>query len=93
VNHVFTLTGSCNVPSGAKAISANVTVTEPSAMGFVNVFTAGVPPPVTSIVNYVAGATRSNNALIRLNGTGQVAVRCAPSGSTHVVIDVNGYFQ
>jgi len=24
---------------------------------------------------------------------GQVAVHCGPSGTTHVVIDVNGYFE
>jgi hypothetical protein len=90
----FTITGgSCGVPSGATAVAANVTVVGPTSQGNVNVFPAGASPPQTAIVNYAAGATRGNNAIIPLNGSGQVAARCSPSGSTHVIIDVNGYFQ
>jgi hypothetical protein len=93
-NHTFTLTGgACGVPSGARAVAANVTVTQPSAPGNVNVFPASSPPPGTAIVNYGAGATRGNNAVVQLSAAGQVAVRCSPTGSTHVIIDVNGYFQ
>jgi hypothetical protein len=95
VNNVFTLTaGTCGVPSGASAVAANVTVTQPSAPGNLNVFRAGTAfPPPTAIVNYSAGATRANNAIIPLSPSGQVTVRCSPSGSAHVIIDVNGYFQ
>jgi hypothetical protein len=50
-------------------------------------------PPITAILNYSAGATRGNNAVVRLSPGGQVAVRCSPAGSAHVIIDVNGYFQ
>jgi hypothetical protein len=94
VNHPFTLTGgSCGVPASAKAVSANVAVTQASASGNLNVFPLGVFPPLTAVVNYTAGATRGNNAIIQLSASGQVAVRCSPSGSTHVIIDVNGYYQ
>ncbi len=90
----FTITGgSCGVPSGATAVAANVTVVSPTAQGNLNVFPAGASPPLTAIVNYAAGATRGNNAIIPLNASGQVAARCSPSGTTHVIIDVNGYFQ
>jgi hypothetical protein len=93
-NNTFTLTGgSCGVPAGARAVAANVTVTQPSAQGNLNVFPAGASPPQTATVNYSAGATRGNNAIIPLSASGQVAVRCSPSGSTHVIIDVDGYFQ
>jgi hypothetical protein len=91
---VFTVTGgSCGVPVSAKAVAANVTVTEPSKQGNLNVYPASSFPPLTSVVNYIAGSTRANNAVIPLNGAGQIAVRCAPTGTTHVVIDVDGYFQ
>jgi len=94
VNHVFTVTGgSCGVPTSAKAVAANVTVTQASAQGNVNVFPASSFPPLTSVLNYTAGVTRANNAIIPISGAGQVAVRCSPSGSTHVIIDVSGYFQ
>ncbi len=94
VNQVFTLTGgTCGVPASARAVAANVTVTQPSAQGNLNVFPASALPPVTAVVNYAAGATRGNNAIVPLSAIGQVAVRCSPAGSTHVIIDVNGYFQ
>jgi hypothetical protein len=85
--------GSCGVPGTAKAIAANVTVAGPSKQGNLNAYPAGSFPPLTSVVNYLAGLTRANNAVIPLNPAGQAAVRCSPTGTTHVVIDVNGYFQ
>ncbi|HXK11661.1 MAG TPA: choice-of-anchor Q domain-containing protein [Vicinamibacteria bacterium] len=94
VELVFAATGpSCGVPSGAKAISANVTVAQTSGVGSLNAYPAGVYPPQTSIVNYKAGMARANNAVIALSGTGQIGVGCAPTGTLHLVIDVNGYFQ
>jgi hypothetical protein len=81
------------VPAGAGAVAVNVTVTQPSSQGNVNVFQGGTSPPITAILNYSAGATRGNNAVVRLSPGGQVAVRCSPAGSAHVIIDVNGYFQ
>jgi hypothetical protein len=94
VEQVLTVTGgACGVPVSAKAVAANVTVTEPSKQGNLNAYPAFSFPPLTSVVNYSAGSTRANNAVIPLNGAGQIAVRCAPTGTTHVVIDVGGYFQ
>jgi hypothetical protein len=94
VNHVFTLTGgTCGVPASAKAVAVNVTVTQPSAQGNLNVFPSTALPPLTAVVNYGPGATRGNNAVIPLSATGQVAARCSPTGSTHLIIDVNGYFE
>jgi hypothetical protein len=92
-DHTFVLTGSCGVPSGAKAVSANVAVDQPSSAGNLKVFPAGVIAPVASVLNYQTGSIVGNNAILRLNASGQVAVRCGPSGSSDVIIDVNGYFQ
>jgi hypothetical protein len=93
VDKVFTVTGgACGIPASAKAVAINVTVARPSAGGYLNVFPASPYAPQTSIVNYSAGQTRPNNAIVLLNA-GQVGVHCGPSGTAHVVIDVNGYFQ
>jgi hypothetical protein len=90
----FTIVGgTCSVPSGAKAVSLNVTVTLPSAVGNVRVFAAGAPAPQVSSLNYSAGQTRANNAISPLSAAGQLALRCGPTGTTHVIVDVNGYFQ
>jgi hypothetical protein len=85
--------GTCGVPLGAKAVSLNLTVTAPSAQGNVRLFASGEPSPLVSTLNYVAGQTRANNAIAPLSSSGQMAVLCAPSGTTHVIVDVNGYFQ
>ncbi len=88
-----TLVGTCGVPSGAKAVSLNVTVTQPSAAGNVRLYAAGAPPPTASNLSYSAGQTRANNAIAPLSTAGQMAVFCSPSGTAHVVVDVNGYFK
>lgn len=85
--------GTCGVPSGVKAVSLNVTVTQPSAAGNVRVYASGAPAPLASTLNYAANQTRANNAISPLNSAGQAAVVCSPSGTAHVVVDVNGYFQ
>ncbi len=89
----FTMVGgTCGVPSGAKAVSLNVTVTAPSVQGNLKAFASGTPPQVASFLNYVANGTRANNAIVSLDSAGKMAVRCS-SGTTHVIVDVNGYFQ
>jgi len=49
--------------------------------------------PLVSTLNYTAGLTRANNAVAALGTGGQISILCSPSGTTHVVLDVNGYFQ
>jgi len=85
--------GTCGVPSNAKAVSVNITVAEPSTQGNLRLFASGAPAPLVSTLNYAAAQTRANNAVAPLGTAGKVAVRCAPSGTTHVILDVNGYFQ
>jgi hypothetical protein len=93
-DRVFTLAGACGIPASAKAVSLNVTVTQPMAAGNVRVYAAGAPLPQVSTVNYSAAQTRANNAIATLNAQGQVAVHCAQaSGTVHVIVDVNGYFE
>jgi hypothetical protein len=92
-DRTVTVVGACGVPSGAKAVSLNVTVTAPTAAGNVRVYAAGAPTPSVSSLNYSAGQTRGNNAIAPLSTDGKMAVACAPSGTAHVIVDVNGYFK
>jgi hypothetical protein len=85
--------GTCPVPASAKAVSLNVTATAPSAAGNVRLFASGAPAPQVSNLNYTVGQTRANNAVAPLSASGELSVLCSPSGKTHVIIDVNGYFQ
>jgi hypothetical protein len=47
-----------------------------------------------SSINYTAAQTRANNAIVVLNGLGELAVHCAQAaGTVHFILDVNGYFE
>jgi glucose/arabinose dehydrogenase len=90
----FTMTGRCGIPATARALSLNVTVTDPSALGDLRLFPGGAQLPGTSTINFNAGQTRANNALLPLSTAGDLSVRCVmPSGSVHLILDVNGYME
>ena len=94
-DRTFTVVASgCGIPATAKAISVNLAVTQPSAAGNLRLRPGGVPVPLVSSINYIAGQTRSNNAVVPLNASGQIAVFCGQaSGTVHFILDVNGYFE
>ncbi len=83
----------CNLPSTARAVFVNVTVTGATAPGHLRFFSQGAALPTVSTINYGAGETRANNAMVRLDPDGQLAVYCGQgSGTVHLILDVNGYF-
>jgi CSLREA domain-containing protein len=89
----LTLTGSCGVPDTAIAISANITVTQPTAPGFIEVFPSDRIAPATSVLNFTSGQTRANNAVVTLSAAGQATFKNVANGTTHVIVDVSGYFE
>jgi hypothetical protein len=90
----FTLAGRCGIPASATAISVNVSAMAATMTGHVVLFPGGSYPPSTATLNYTAGKTRANNAIVGL-GTGAVLLVRSnqASGSVHLILDVNGYFQ
>ena len=91
-DRVFGVVNRCGIPATAQAVSFNFTITGPAQFGDIRVYPAGQPQPLVSTLNYRSGQTRANNAIVPLGPAGDVAVRCV-SGSTHFIIDVNGYFE
>jgi glucose/arabinose dehydrogenase len=90
----FSLAGHCGIPTAARAVAINVTVTQPTAMGDVCVYAGGAPLPGTSVVNYAAGQTRASSIVAPLGASGDVAVHCGQTtGSVQLIVDVSGYFQ
>jgi uncharacterized repeat protein (TIGR01451 family) len=85
--------GACGLPGNAIAISFNATVTQPTDAGNLRLFPADVAVPGTSSINYLAGQTRANNGIVPLSGDGKLSVFCGQAlGTTHVILDANGYF-
>jgi hypothetical protein len=76
-------------------VSLNVTVVPGSAPGNVAVYPGDLAAPNTSTVNFAAGQTRANNAIVGLatSGAGTVAVKNRAAAAVHLVLDVNGYFR
>jgi len=57
-------------------------------------FPGGSPQALVSTINYRAGLTRANNAIVPLGANGTLSAACGQAtGTTHFILDVNGYFQ
>ena len=78
------------VPPNARSVVLNVTATEPDLAGFLTVFPGNAARPPTSNVNYLAGQTIPNAVIVGLGPTGTVDI--FSSATSHVVVDVVGYF-
>jgi glucose/arabinose dehydrogenase len=90
----FALAGACGIPSTARALALNVTVTGATTAGHLRLYSPDEPRPSTSTVNFGGGQARGNDAQVRLGSTGGLAVFCSmASGTTHLVLDVVGYFE
>lgn len=78
--------------SGHKAAVINVTVTNPADTGYLRVYPCSQPPGLqTSTVNYNAGQTVANVAIVTIPDDGQV---CAWSQhATDLIIDLSGWFD
>lgn len=93
-SRTLTIAGRCGVPATAKAVALNVTATASTAAGNLRVYPSGAALPNTSTVNYSAGQTRANNALVALGSAGQLNVCTSQAtGSVEFVLDVTGYFE
>jgi hypothetical protein len=91
-----TVAGSCGVPVQALAVAVNVTAVNPGDVGDLRVFPPGPLAPLASTLNFATAKTRSNLAVVTLYGSA-LEVQCdmasGPAASTHLVLDVFGYFR
>jgi hypothetical protein len=94
MDRAFTIGAQCGVPSGARAVAANLTVTGPTDPGHLVVLASGGALANTSSINFRAGQTRANNAILTLGPDGAILVRTGmAAGGVHFVLDVTGYFD
>jgi hypothetical protein len=91
----FTVALTCAIPSNAKTLSVNVTITGPTANGDLKVFPGNGTLPSTSAISFKAGQTRANNAhvLLATDGAGSFKVQNNSTGTVHFLVDVNGYYR
>jgi hypothetical protein len=76
--------------TGASSVVLNLTATRPTTQGFLTVWPTGDDRPAVTSLNFRAGRTSSNLTEVALGTNGQVSVFNS-SGSTDLVVDVEGY--
>ena len=85
----LTVNGS-GVPPEATACLVNLVATNTTAAGFLSVYTAGIPWPGTSNVNFAQGETTAVTTLTAVDGAARCQVRA--NVVTDVVVDLLGYY-
>jgi hypothetical protein len=82
------------VPTGAVAITGNLTVTQQTALGYLSLTPTATANPSSSTLNFPVGDNRANNVTIALGpgGTLSVVYKATAGKHTHVLLDVTGYF-
>jgi hypothetical protein len=76
--------------SGVAAVAINVTVTNPSASGYLTVYPTGVARPLASNLDFVAGQTIANLVTVAVGTAGKVTIYNS-TGATDVIFDVAGW--
>jgi len=81
--------GLCNIPSDANAVVVNATVVPSGPLGYLTLWADGETQPVVATLNASDGAITSNLAIVPVvDGS----IDAFASNSTHLVVDVSGYF-
>jgi uncharacterized protein YkwD len=87
------VTGQGGVPAtGVAAVAMNVTVTQPSAEGFLTLYPAGTGRPPTSNLNFAPGETVSDLVVVKVGANGRVTAYNW-AGNAHVIADVAGWYS
>jgi CSLREA domain-containing protein len=93
-DRTFVVGGKCGVPVTALAVVFNFTITNPTAAGDLRAFAAGSTMPLVSTMNWSAGQTRANNAVVTLGPAGDMTIHVDQSGGTvDFIADISGYFE
>jgi uncharacterized repeat protein (TIGR01451 family) len=80
----------CGIPSTAKAYSLNATVVPTGSLSFLTLWGSGSMPFVSTL-NATDGAIVANAALVPAGVSG--AVTAYTTNLSHLILDINGYFQ
>jgi hypothetical protein len=84
------VTERCSIPAGARAGAFNIVATETRGPGFLTLWPSGSARPTVSTLNYLAGSTVSNSAVVQLGAGGKLDVY--RHGPAEVVVDVTAVF-
>jgi Cysteine-rich secretory protein family len=84
--------GRAGVPaSGVSAVVLNVTVTNPTAYGFITAWPHGLTRPLASNLNFSPGQTIANRVMVGI-GPGGLVDFSNSFGSVDLIVDISGWF-
>jgi PKD domain len=78
--------------SGASTVAMNLTTVNAADNGVITAYPAGESMPASSNLNYYAGQTASNLAIVPLGTNGQVVFHNNGDGPVDLLADATGYF-
>jgi outer membrane protein assembly factor BamB len=91
----FGVTGHGGVPTGATAVTGNLTVTSQTSPGYLYLGPAATDNPTSSTLNFPLADDRANGVTVALGGGGTLSntfVAPHPGPTAQVIFDVSGYF-
>ncbi|HLY15326.1 MAG TPA: GH25 family lysozyme [Candidatus Limnocylindrales bacterium] len=88
------VTGVDGIPSGAIAVTGNLTVVRPASNGYLSVTSVATNAPTTSTLNFPAHDTRANAVTMPLGPGGKLSFTYVgkTGSSAQIIFDVTGYF-
>jgi hypothetical protein len=78
------------VPSGARAVSVNLTSVDANGPGYLTAYPCGLSRPDASNVNFTTGSIVANHVVVPLATDGTLCVFAY--ADSHVIVDVMGYY-
>jgi hypothetical protein len=90
--------GPCGVPATAKAVTLNVTISDPTNPGYLIVYPYNITQPLVSTINWDAGEyALANGAVVPLTTDPSfnlsIFAELYGGGTVNAILDVTGYFQ
>jgi hypothetical protein len=86
------LTVPSSVPAGATALAMNVTVVNAASGGYLTVAPDGAGVPKVSNINFGAGETLPNLAIVQIPADRKIDFYLGSAGSADLVVDLEGYY-
>jgi PKD repeat protein len=79
--------------SGITAVALNLTATDETSSGNLNIYADGSSKPTSSILNYSKDVNIANYAVVPVGSDGKIDVYNSSAGTINLIGDVSGYFS
>lgn len=88
----FQIGGVGGIPTTVSAVTFNLTVANPTSIGFITAYASGSARPNSSNLNFATNQTVPNSVTVPVGPDGKVTLFNRSSGNTQLIADVSGYY-